>query len=258
MAFFAIEMQRKKGDPTPRQFALLISLRGGVEALMRWAGMEAAASGDDYAAAVEADDTASAAAGAESAGGHHEAGHTVSGLHGPLRCSDKRDGFQLSMQWPTQRVLPLARTTCVHPGRLHRRPACPVLGSTTRSAGRREGRTGSSCAGSRTRPSPRRRSDIPRTPTCGARPNSVQSGCHRPHCFRSPRAPVQRRVRHGRKFKPPVPKAGGFLRSCYVPTPIPCAAHAPMWDLRSHRRPSARPPAGTRCAAARMWSACLW
>ena len=65
---------------------------------MRWADMEAAASGDDYAAAVEADDTASAAAGAESAGGHHEAGHTVSGLHGPLRCADKRDGQQLSLR----------------------------------------------------------------------------------------------------------------------------------------------------------------
>lgn len=43
MADFAVNMVDKAGDPTPKQFALLVSLRGGVEALMRLEAMQRAA-----------------------------------------------------------------------------------------------------------------------------------------------------------------------------------------------------------------------
>jgi hypothetical protein len=67
MAIFADSMRRSARTPTPRQLGLLISLRGGVEALMLWDDVDDAPTpGDSYADAAMADgDAASAAEGAK-------------------------------------------------------------------------------------------------------------------------------------------------------------------------------------------------
>jgi hypothetical protein len=46
MAGFVASMQRRGDPPTPKQFGLLVSLRGGVEALMRYEAIQEAAEQD--------------------------------------------------------------------------------------------------------------------------------------------------------------------------------------------------------------------